>query len=179
MRRFGLSEGEPVNLTPETLSDDLEAVVDASEIDSFDLMPISGLTPPAITYAAAHGDRIEHLILWGAIVTGDGRRFAPRARIIDFALDEYPDLAKKLMVRGMFGEDARGQTGVRRVHERVQGLSGSEGLLSWPRSGRRQDGSRCHSGSDASNAAAHLRLFDAGRDAGDRRTDRKLRDRVL
>jgi pimeloyl-ACP methyl ester carboxylesterase len=54
--------------------EDLEAVVDASGLDDFALLGISGGGPVAISYAARHPERINNLVLYGSYARGRRNR---------------------------------------------------------------------------------------------------------
>ena len=74
-RGCGLSdrefEGTP---TVDTFVDDLGAVVDAAELERFDLIGVSGGGPTAIEYAVRNPDRVSRLVLYGAYARGRHRR---------------------------------------------------------------------------------------------------------
>lgn len=56
---------------------DLEAVADATRLDSFPLFAASQAVPVAIKFAAKFPDRVSHLILYGGYA--EGRFFRPRS----------------------------------------------------------------------------------------------------
>lgn len=68
-RGSGLSQ-RGVNLTPEAMALDLEAVVDQLALNSFFVFGGMGYGHGAIHYAAAHPERIAGLILWDTFVSG-------------------------------------------------------------------------------------------------------------
>jgi class 3 adenylate cyclase/alpha-beta hydrolase superfamily lysophospholipase len=65
-RGGGLSDRDRVECSLETMLLDFEAVVERLGLEQFDIIggPTGG--PAAIAYAAAHPDRVNHLILWCA-----------------------------------------------------------------------------------------------------------------
>ena len=65
-RGFGLSDRDVTDFGLDARIRDLEAVVDASELDHFDLMGVSGGGPTAIAYAHRHRDRVKRLVIYGA-----------------------------------------------------------------------------------------------------------------
>ncbi|MCH7809115.1 MAG: alpha/beta hydrolase [Chloroflexi bacterium] len=65
-RGFGLSDRDVTDFGLDARIRDLEAVVDASELDHFDLMGVSGGGPTAIAYANRHRDRVRRLVIYGA-----------------------------------------------------------------------------------------------------------------
>jgi len=60
---------------------DLEAVVDALECERFPLLGISQGGAVAIAYAAAHPERVTHLVLQGAYARGRARRGPEQAEL--------------------------------------------------------------------------------------------------
>jgi pimeloyl-ACP methyl ester carboxylesterase/DNA-binding CsgD family transcriptional regulator len=74
-RGCGLSDrhfdGTP---TLDTFVGDLAAVVDATGLDRFALLGLSGGGPPAIEYAARNPERVTHLVLCGSYTRGRYRR---------------------------------------------------------------------------------------------------------
>lgn len=62
---------------------DLEAVVDASDVDRFVLLGISQGTVPAVEYTRRHPDRVSHLVVLGGYAQGMRRRDAESARRAD------------------------------------------------------------------------------------------------
>jgi pimeloyl-ACP methyl ester carboxylesterase/DNA-binding CsgD family transcriptional regulator len=79
-RGCGLSdrefEGTP---TLDTFVDDLGAVVDAAELECFDLIGVSGGGPTAIEYAVRNTERVSRLVLYGSYARGRHRRGAGEA----------------------------------------------------------------------------------------------------
>jgi DNA-binding winged helix-turn-helix (wHTH) protein/pimeloyl-ACP methyl ester carboxylesterase len=62
-RGCGLSDHEIDDFSLDAWVRDLEAVVDALELESFPLLGVSQGGPVAIAYAARHPDRVSHLVL--------------------------------------------------------------------------------------------------------------------
>lgn len=69
-RGNGLSDWEVEDLSFEMNVADLEAVVDAAELDRFDLLGISQGGAVAIAFAQRHPERVRKLVLYGAFVRG-------------------------------------------------------------------------------------------------------------
>jgi pimeloyl-ACP methyl ester carboxylesterase/DNA-binding CsgD family transcriptional regulator len=65
--------------TLDTFVDDLAAVVDATRLERFDLLGLSGGGPTAIEYAARHPERVSRLVLYGSYARGRYRRGADEA----------------------------------------------------------------------------------------------------
>jgi len=68
-RGSGLSDRRAIDFSTEAMLRDLEAVVDRSGFDSFVLASWITATPIAVTYAAAHPERVSHLVIsdgWAA-----------------------------------------------------------------------------------------------------------------
>jgi pimeloyl-ACP methyl ester carboxylesterase/DNA-binding CsgD family transcriptional regulator len=79
-RGCGLSDREFEGIpTVDTFVDDLGAVVDAAELERFDLIGVSGGGPTAIEYAVRNTDRVSRLVLYGAYARGRHRRGAGEA----------------------------------------------------------------------------------------------------
>ena len=86
MRGSGLSDRDPGELSFENWLLDLEGVVDHLEVESFPLLSLGFLAGPiAIAYAAAHQERVTHLILSEGFARGRELTTAERARtLVDF-----------------------------------------------------------------------------------------------
>jgi pimeloyl-ACP methyl ester carboxylesterase/DNA-binding CsgD family transcriptional regulator len=69
-RGCGLSDREVEDVSPEARVGDLEAVIDAAGLERFDLLGMSQGGPVAISYAARHPDRIDHLVLYATYARG-------------------------------------------------------------------------------------------------------------
>jgi class 3 adenylate cyclase len=86
MRGTGLSDRDADDFTLDALTRDLEAVVEHLGLDRFDLVSLGVLAGPvAMTYAAAHQQRVVRLVLSSAFVRGAETITAERQR----ALVEY------------------------------------------------------------------------------------------
>jgi pimeloyl-ACP methyl ester carboxylesterase/DNA-binding CsgD family transcriptional regulator len=77
-RGSGLSDREPEDYSLEAHVRDLEAVVDRLGLETFDLFGTFHSGAVAISYAAAHPERVSHLLLWGAYVRGTDYGKSPR-----------------------------------------------------------------------------------------------------
>jgi len=73
-RGCGLSDREPEELSFESFVADLEAVVDAAELDRFVLLGLSQGGAIAIAYAVRHPERVSHLVLCGGYGRGRLKR---------------------------------------------------------------------------------------------------------
>jgi pimeloyl-ACP methyl ester carboxylesterase/DNA-binding CsgD family transcriptional regulator len=73
-RGCGLSDREIGDLTLERWVADLEAVVDAADLDRFPLLGISQGAALAIAYTCRHPDRVTQLVLYGGYARGRDRR---------------------------------------------------------------------------------------------------------
>ena len=72
MRGSGLSDRDVSDFSISTLVKDLEAVIDHLELSQFPLLSLGLLASPiAITYAAAHPDRVSAFLLSSAFVQGN------------------------------------------------------------------------------------------------------------
>lgn len=73
-RGNGLSDREIADISFENFVDDLEAVVDAANIERFALLGISQGCSVSIAYAARHPERVSHLVLYGGFAVGWRKR---------------------------------------------------------------------------------------------------------
>jgi pimeloyl-ACP methyl ester carboxylesterase/DNA-binding CsgD family transcriptional regulator len=69
-RGCGLSDREPSEISFESWVRDLEAVVDAGNLERFPLLGISQGAATAIAYTNRHPERVSHLILYGGFARG-------------------------------------------------------------------------------------------------------------
>src|SRR5690606_39039909 len=72
-RGNGLSDWSVDNYEVETLTDDLDAVVEASGVDKFSLLAVSQGCAIAVSYAVRRPDRVRRLILIGGYARGWNR----------------------------------------------------------------------------------------------------------
>jgi pimeloyl-ACP methyl ester carboxylesterase/DNA-binding CsgD family transcriptional regulator len=70
MRGCGLSDRDGVEFSLQRYAEDFEAVVEAAGLSRFPLLGMSGGGAIAVSYAAAHPDRVSHLVLYGAYTRG-------------------------------------------------------------------------------------------------------------
>jgi class 3 adenylate cyclase/pimeloyl-ACP methyl ester carboxylesterase len=73
-RGNGLSDREIPDISFESFVDDLEAVVDAANIERFALLGISQGCSVSIAYAVRHPERVSHLVLYGGFAVGSRKR---------------------------------------------------------------------------------------------------------
>ena len=73
-RGSGLSDWAPADFSFEARVGDLEAVVDALELDSFVLLGQSHGAPTAIEYTARHPERVSKLVIFGGFARGGLKR---------------------------------------------------------------------------------------------------------
>ena len=73
-RGNGLSDRDVEEVSFETFVSDLEAVVDASGLESFALLGISQGCAVSIAYAVRHPERVTHLALYGGFAVGWAKR---------------------------------------------------------------------------------------------------------
>ena len=69
-RGCGLSDWSAGDMSVDAWVRDLEAVVDALDLERFPLLGISQGAPIAIAYAVRHPDRVSHLVLYGGYLRG-------------------------------------------------------------------------------------------------------------
>ena len=78
-RGCGMSDRTPGQLDLESWSDDLARIIDAAAMPQpFALLAMSQGTGAAVSYAAAHPDRVSHLILIGGYARGAYQRDDPK-----------------------------------------------------------------------------------------------------
>jgi pimeloyl-ACP methyl ester carboxylesterase/DNA-binding CsgD family transcriptional regulator len=70
LRGCGLSDRDVADLSLEAKVSDLAAVVDAAQLDRFDLLGVSGGGAIAIAYAARYPERVANLVLYGCYAQG-------------------------------------------------------------------------------------------------------------
>jgi pimeloyl-ACP methyl ester carboxylesterase/DNA-binding CsgD family transcriptional regulator len=73
-RGCGLSDRDVGDFSLDARVGDLEAVVDAAELERFTLLGMSQGGPVAIRYAARHPERVTHLVLYGTYARGRLKR---------------------------------------------------------------------------------------------------------
>ena len=78
-RGVGMSERDVADMSFDAWVHDLEAVVDATRLDTFALWGVSGAPAVAIAYAVRHPERVSHLVLCGGFCRGRLRRDVPEA----------------------------------------------------------------------------------------------------
>jgi pimeloyl-ACP methyl ester carboxylesterase len=80
-RGCGLSDRDVEDVSLETRLSDLEAVIEAAELDRVAMIGMSQGGPVAVAYAARHPERVDHLILYGTYARGRLMRDpSPQAR---------------------------------------------------------------------------------------------------
>ena len=83
MRGSGLSDPDVTDFSLESLTKDLEAVIDHQKLERFALASLGSLASPiAITYAATHPERVSHLILSSAFFRGAQITSPDRQRVL-------------------------------------------------------------------------------------------------
>ena len=83
MRGSGLSDRKVSDFSLESLTRDLEAVVDHLKLDTFALLSLGSLAGPiSIRYAAEHPERVSHLFLLSSYLRGEGIVPPDRQRVL-------------------------------------------------------------------------------------------------
>lgn len=75
-RGCGMSDHDVEDFSVDTWVRDLETVVDAAGLETFDLLGLSQGGPVAIRYAVRHPERVRRLVLFGTYAAGIGARAA-------------------------------------------------------------------------------------------------------
>jgi class 3 adenylate cyclase/pimeloyl-ACP methyl ester carboxylesterase len=73
-RGNGLSDWEVEEISFDAFVRDLEAVVDALDVQQFDLLGISQGCAVAVAYAVRHPERVRRLVLYGGFAVGPAKR---------------------------------------------------------------------------------------------------------
>lgn len=73
-RGCGLSDWDVEDLSIDARVRDLEAVVDALDLERFSILGISQGGATSVAYAARHPERVSRLVLYGAYARGRGKR---------------------------------------------------------------------------------------------------------
>ena len=82
VRGGGLSDHNAADLSFASWIRDLEAVVDAEQLERFSLLGISQGCAVAIAYAARHPERVDKLVLYGGYAVGrNHRNMSPQAEL--------------------------------------------------------------------------------------------------
>ncbi len=83
MRGSGLSDRDVTEISPDAWVNDLEAVIQALQLERVTLLSLGQLAGPiAITYAASHPEQVAKLILSGAYLRGSELTTPERGRVI-------------------------------------------------------------------------------------------------
>ncbi|GHD03123.1 alpha/beta fold hydrolase [Zhihengliuella salsuginis] len=69
-RGFGLSDWDVTDFSFQARLRDLETLVGNIGLDRFSMLGMSGGSPVALAYAAGHPERIDRLVLYGALASG-------------------------------------------------------------------------------------------------------------
>ena len=69
-RGNGLSDWDALDLSLDAFVDDLETIVEAAQVDTFDLLGISQGAAVSIAYAIRHPERLRKVVLWGGYSAG-------------------------------------------------------------------------------------------------------------
>ena len=77
-RGNGLSDWDVEDISFEAFVRDLETIVDAVNLDRFDMFGISGGCGIAIAYAVRHPERLRRLVLYGGFARGSRKRESQR-----------------------------------------------------------------------------------------------------
>jgi pimeloyl-ACP methyl ester carboxylesterase/DNA-binding CsgD family transcriptional regulator len=92
-RCCGLSDWDAADLSLEAWISDLESVVDAADLEQFDLLGISQGGPVAVAYAVRHPERVRRIVIHGSYARGRFKRGAPKE-----VTDEYRMLVEMMRV---------------------------------------------------------------------------------
>jgi pimeloyl-ACP methyl ester carboxylesterase/DNA-binding CsgD family transcriptional regulator len=113
-RGCGLSERHPRDMSFESSLSDLEAVVEAADLQQFSLLALCGGSAVALAYAAKHPDRVTHLVIHGGYALGPMRRpnaphlrevYESIAKLVEFGW-EGPSPAVRQMIALQFLPEA-------------------------------------------------------------------------
>ncbi len=112
-RGNGLSDWDAADISFDAFVDDLASVVDAAELEQFDLLAVSQGCCVAVAYAVRNPDRIRRLVLYGGYAAGwrargDMRELARREAMITLTRDGWGqnNPAFRQMYTSLFFPDA-------------------------------------------------------------------------
>src|SRR5262245_4795203 len=112
-RGFGLSAGSEPQYTHESSLRDTEAVVNALQLDRFDLLGHMSPVHAALTYAAHHPERVRRLALWNPAPPGSSMRSSTLAGLPDILHSHFLEYLQLAALRSIGW--ARGIAGQRWV----------------------------------------------------------------
>jgi pimeloyl-ACP methyl ester carboxylesterase/DNA-binding CsgD family transcriptional regulator len=98
-RGVGMSDWEVEELSFDAMVRDVEAAVDAAQLDRFAMVGNSSGAAVAVAYAARHPERVSRLFLWGSYCRGPLRRGSPTPQHL-----EHVHMLRKLAEMG-WGSD--------------------------------------------------------------------------
>ncbi|MGE3985602.1 MAG: adenylate/guanylate cyclase domain-containing protein [Dehalococcoidia bacterium] len=105
-RGIGMSQRDAIDFSMEAAFRDLEAVADGMGLEQFALLRIPTSNDVAIAYAAAHPERVSHLVIWEG--HNQDERLPERAKeleAIDPVIDRNWELYTKIRARLISGWD--------------------------------------------------------------------------
>ena len=105
-RGTGLSQRDVSDYSLDAWVLDLEAVVDRLGLERFALYAPSGSGPVAITYAARHHERVQHLILWAAFARASSRSVSPRDETLKMLMERDWELFTETYAHERMGWNA-------------------------------------------------------------------------
>ena len=106
-RGSGLSEREVTDYSLEAQVQDLEAVVDRLELESFALFAVLAAGLIAVAYAVRHPDRVSHMILWCSFASGSDLLLrSPQVNALRSLLDKDFELWTETVSHVAFGWSA-------------------------------------------------------------------------
>jgi pimeloyl-ACP methyl ester carboxylesterase len=130
MRGVGRSARDPPRWTFEALVEDFEAVVDAAEVERFDLLGLSHGALVAMAYAARHPERVRKLLIYGGYAAGfeargDAEEIQRRKTLLNMGR-QYRDGGREVfsrMLGALYWPSARG-TMIDWFNERLSTIMG-------------------------------------------------------
>ena len=102
-RGAGLSDRDVTDLSVAAQVRDLEAVVDRVGLDHFALYGCYFAGPTCITYAAAHPERVSHLLLWCSIINNDDEGSQARSEALKQLMSVDYELFTETLAHTVFG----------------------------------------------------------------------------
>lgn len=125
-RGNGMSEREVGSYSIDALIGDLNAVLERTSVDRFDLLAMVHSGPAALAFAAQHPDRVRHLALWGAYARAADYVASPRIQASRALLAKDWDAYVETVGFYSFGwRDEAGRTTASFIRETVS----QEGML--------------------------------------------------
>ena len=163
-RGSGLSDRDVTDLSVAAQVRDLEAVVDRLDLKRFALFGCYFSGPTCITYAAAHPERVSHLMLWCSIIRNNDEGSNERGEALKQLMAVDYALFTETLAHTVFGWNEGEAAHAMAVYMQNSMTRGDDDALVGVQRGPRCGGSaREGQGADARDAAPRLSRAGRGR----------------